>query len=293
VQRAIGKGLPMGWVPAAVGESLRRGMEVTASFIIGFPEEEMADVARTLRLAVSLLFGRTQGPALSLHLLTPLAGSPLLDGHGGELGFDGVFSDLVTPILSPGDGETIRARPRLFSAYHHFPTPHLSRSRLTRLPFLFLNLFQLRYTLFWFWKTPDSGFPDSFLAHPLLTALPWRSRQESVQEILADLDRVIGFLREVVGARKLESPLLEALIAYDRAMVRAGLSGSALERFEVDAAGAVESIRAGGFTALPADSPPRPSLLYFRREKRRVTVRRITDPWNSLQGPIGSVSGPG
>lgn len=293
VQQAIGKGLHPERVPAALGDCLQRGIDVSTSFIIGFPEETMVDVAQTLRLATASFFGQRNRATISLHLLTPLAGSPLMDQYGAALGFDGVFSDLVVPGLVDGDEELIRSKPRLFSAFHHYPTPHLPRTVLTRLPFLFLNLFQLGYTLFWLWREPAFDFPESLLTHPLLAALPWRSHEESSQAVLADLDTVVAFVRDVLRSRNVESPILEALLRYDRAMVEAGLHGSALERFDIDVAGMVRSIRTGGFSALPAEMPRQRNDLYFKREGTMVTVRRIAAVLNPLPESIRSLSDPG
>ncbi|WP_080797125.1 B12-binding domain-containing radical SAM protein [Arabiibacter massiliensis] len=94
MQRLVNKNLDVGSV-VPVARSLREaGMEVTASFVYGFPDEAEEDLALTLRLALDLEDAGLR--RVQLHRLGFLNGTELFERWGGELVYDPDRSEMVS-----------------------------------------------------------------------------------------------------------------------------------------------------------------------------------------------------
>lgn len=101
------------------------GIETTASFICGYPEETEADQADTLDL-----IGRCVDASrlVQLHLLVPEPGTPMYDRLAAEIRYDGYGGRYNAEVLGPGDETLIREHPAIFQTYYHYPT-ELERGR--------------------------------------------------------------------------------------------------------------------------------------------------------------------
>ena len=100
--------------------NLPLGIRTTSSFIIGYPEETLADQCETLDMA-----GRLHCKPLNcsqLHLLTPEPGTALLNQHGASLRLDKRRGGFNMPRFGGDDDDLISADPELFVTHYYFPT---------------------------------------------------------------------------------------------------------------------------------------------------------------------------
>ena len=124
--RAVRKGVSQSQISEVVPRAREYFSEVTASFVWGFPFEELSDFEETLVLAAYL---RTYGIQVQLHLWSPMTRSALFDRWSDQLVFDpAVQSDIV-----PGDlaryQSLVRSNARIFSPFYHVPHPAFEEKR--------------------------------------------------------------------------------------------------------------------------------------------------------------------
>lgn len=105
------------------------GIETTASFITGFPEETEDDLDLTLDLIGRC--ARRASCLTQLHLLAPEPGTPLFDALGGTIRYDGVSGPYHCGFLDSADEAEILAAPDIFQTYYHYPST-LPRGRSIR-----------------------------------------------------------------------------------------------------------------------------------------------------------------
>jgi radical SAM superfamily enzyme YgiQ (UPF0313 family) len=132
MQNLIGKNLPVNRVKSIVEETLALGINVSISFICGFPQEQKEDLSATFALAVDMInLGVDQ---IVLLPLFPLLSSQLYQQFGETLHFDGPWSsDILYGCLSPDDREQILKWPRIFPGFYHYETPGLDSDMLRSL----------------------------------------------------------------------------------------------------------------------------------------------------------------
>ena len=118
MQASIRKRLCLAKTTKTLRRVVEAGMACTTSFITGFPEETLADQDATLDLLGkhTIRGGGAVNP--QLHMLSPEPGSALMAANGDHLAFDGMGPE----PMGPCDEELVRTHPRIFSAFHHFPT---------------------------------------------------------------------------------------------------------------------------------------------------------------------------
>jgi radical SAM superfamily enzyme YgiQ (UPF0313 family) len=127
VQESIDKRLVLRDAMARVRAASARGMTTAASLIAGFPDETEEDFAATVDFFVKTLRYENADP--QLHILAPLADTPLHRAHHDRLSFDDIFSDLSHHgwDQDPEDRALIAAHPDLCPNFYAIPTP-LDRS---------------------------------------------------------------------------------------------------------------------------------------------------------------------
>lgn len=126
LQPLIKKELRMTTVLPMLRHCAQLGVEVTASFITGFPDETPEDAMASLDMALDVV-QLSPDTKTQLHLLAPLAGSPLYAEHRHELELDGHCSDVSLFQLTEAETGMIRDYPEIFSNFYFFPTPRLDR----------------------------------------------------------------------------------------------------------------------------------------------------------------------
>lgn len=121
------------------------GMNMHASFIIGFPEESRKDFNDTLRTALILA---TKGALTQVSELTLLPGTRIYRDHHKRLKFDGQFSNFSRNYCGKEEMDLIKKHPEMFSSFYYLPVQTLSRQGLLHLRLIFNNSRHFRNTLF-------------------------------------------------------------------------------------------------------------------------------------------------
>ena len=115
---------------AQICETIPRAREhfenVTASFIWGFPFEEVQELEETLMLMVHLA---TYGVQLQLHLWSPMPRSPLFRQYRDRLVYDpSVQSNIVMGDMSRYHA-LIESDPTIFAPFYHVPHSALEEKK--------------------------------------------------------------------------------------------------------------------------------------------------------------------
>src|SRR5262249_48840616 len=131
-------------------------MNTTVSLITGFPEESSEDLKDTVSFFLDSLRYDRANP--QLHLLAPLAETPIQTKHRENLVFDDMISDMSFQgwQQDPLDRQMIAQYPEIFPNFYSVPTPHLDRQALKELV-EFLNCGSLRLRWLLLGLHQDSG----------------------------------------------------------------------------------------------------------------------------------------
>lgn len=95
------------------------GIETTASFITGYPEETQPDLDATLDL-VGTCYRRSC--LTQLHMLAPEPGTPLFEARGSSIRYDGYGGRYNTEPVDTTDQSLLFEHPQIFQTYYHYPT---------------------------------------------------------------------------------------------------------------------------------------------------------------------------
>lgn len=105
----------------------RLGIQTTASFITGYPEEHEQDQTDTLDL-----LGQCFRPSClpQLHVLAPEPGTPMFEQLAHDLKYDGYGGPYNAILTGSRDRDLIREHRDIFSTYHYYPAI-MPRARYT------------------------------------------------------------------------------------------------------------------------------------------------------------------
>jgi radical SAM superfamily enzyme YgiQ (UPF0313 family) len=119
MQRVTQKKLDLALVQPVLELAERLGIETTASFITGYPEELGQDQDETLDM-----IGRCFSPSclVQLHMLAPEPGTPLFASYGHQIRYDGYGSRYNAGIVDAGDERLILEHPDIFQTYYYYPS---------------------------------------------------------------------------------------------------------------------------------------------------------------------------
>ena len=279
VQRAVAKRLDPARTRRALAAAGARGLAVTAAVVIGFPDETREELADTVRLAADLV-SSSEAPrfTLQVHLLTPLAGSPLEAEHRGALVRDGIVSDLAEGASLPGDEELIAAHPDLFPAHFHIPVAGLPRRLLVRLRSILMDLPELKASTLVLLRDPSLGFPERLIADlgpeaPAEEPVPGSGRGDRrLEDLLDAAGRLDGWIARENPGHPLRE-LLRLEVALKR--VRSGAEGKGeVLALGCDAVAWLRAIREKS-PLLPDPPASRPARYLLAREGGSVTVSAL------------------
>lgn len=145
IQKKIGKNLHLPKAETVADNCRTAGVDMHASYIIGFPEETKTDINMTLRNIMNLLF---RGALVQSSVLALLPGTPLYDQHREKLKFDGNFSNFSQTICNNLERKLIQENPEIFSSFYYLPVKTMSRSTMVFLSTLINKLPQFINTFF-------------------------------------------------------------------------------------------------------------------------------------------------
>ena len=146
VQAQIQKRLNLADAAARIKHTNRRGIRHTVSLITGFPDETREDFRDTINfIGRSAHFPRA---TFQLHLLAPLAETPITTQYQDRLIFDDIFSDMSMQgwDQAPAEREMIIEHPKIFPNFYGVPTRSLNRHYLREIrEFLLHALMKVRW----------------------------------------------------------------------------------------------------------------------------------------------------
>jgi radical SAM superfamily enzyme YgiQ (UPF0313 family) len=118
MQKICKKRLDLVLVAPILGAAEQVGIETTASFITGYPEEHEQDQDDTLDM-----IGRCYRPRCltQLHILAPEPGTPMFEERGAGIAYDGYGGPYNAGLVGPGDEALVRGHPDLFQTYYYYP----------------------------------------------------------------------------------------------------------------------------------------------------------------------------
>lgn len=225
LQKTIKKRLVLSDALTKVQAVSDRGMTVAASLITGFPDETDADLADTVDFFVNCL--RFENTQPQLHVLAPLADTPLHRQYHDRLVFDDVISDMSHQgwTQDSADRALIADHPDIFPNFYGVPTP-LNRDFVKRIRAFLLNGAQnLRWLyvgvhrdslhlveVFRQFDTERSDNDSEYAADPMAY---FRD-----QRFLEDFTR---FVTQRVAPGSPAAPALNALCAYSAAFQDVGV----------------------------------------------------------------------
>ncbi len=133
LQKTINKGLDLAEAELMIKSTNKRRITTAVSLIYGFPEETMEDVRDTVGFLIDSL--RYDYASPQLHILAPLAETPLHSEYREKLFFDDIFSDMSHQgwRQDPTDRTMINDHPEIFPNFYALPTPNLDRQYLKEL----------------------------------------------------------------------------------------------------------------------------------------------------------------
>ncbi|HEV2989580.1 MAG TPA: radical SAM protein [Candidatus Angelobacter sp.] len=139
IQNVIDKHLDLDQAECHITATARCKMTTTVSCITGFAEEERSDVCATLNFIARSMRSPQVEP--HLHILSPLAGTPVHSRYRDKL----ILEDLFNAVSHPGwsqdvcDTHLIADFPDIFPNFYAVPTPALERRYILELREFFLR----------------------------------------------------------------------------------------------------------------------------------------------------------
>jgi radical SAM superfamily enzyme YgiQ (UPF0313 family) len=270
MQKLVKKKLKLNRAPEIVGKACELGILATCGFIVGFPQEQIDDVAQTMRLMLELYFaGNRDQVELHLRLLVPFPGSPLYEQYGNALALDRHLSDFSIYPSTPVDMEFIKKYPQVFSPLYYYSPEHIDREVFVRVTYLMLNLLFLRYTSFLLLRDARLGFPESLLERIADLELPSDnifSHQSDTQSLVV----VSAFIKQMVNELGFETHPIHDFMKLDLAWHEVGTAEmpdqqTRVEEFSHDVMGFIAEAKAGRFRYLPETRNDTPCSVLFRK----------------------------
>jgi len=139
LQKIIKKRLDLNDARRRIAANDRHQIRTAVSLITGFPDETKDDLRQTVDFFVNSL--RKDYARPQLHLLAPLAGTPIETTYRDQLILDDIYSDMSYQgwTQEKVDRELIERHPDVFPNFYAVPTPWLDRSYLKELREFLLN----------------------------------------------------------------------------------------------------------------------------------------------------------
>ncbi len=127
MQRLINKNLKLDDIPRMLAYISSKGVEVTASFIFGFPQETQEDFSQTMALMTQLC--KIPRVKLQHHLCTFLPGTELTSQYQEQLLRCPVNTYISGDVAVADCEDVIRTHPNLFPQFYEYQTPLREKTR--------------------------------------------------------------------------------------------------------------------------------------------------------------------
>jgi hypothetical protein len=210
LQAVIDKNLDLREAAARIRATDGHKIHTTISLITGFPEETREDLKQTVDFFMKTVPLDQAKP--QLHLLAPLAGTPIHERHRDALRLDDILSDISCHgwRLDESDRELIAAHPEIFPNFYAPPLAGLERGYLRELrDFIVHGIVRFRWLLAGLHQV--TGVPAVYD--------DWRAvRRRDSSDYYAHIDFRRDFLRFVRGRPEAALPAIATLIACEEAL---------------------------------------------------------------------------
>jgi len=226
LQTIVKKNIDLDEASARIEATDRHQITTAVSLITGFPDETMDDLRDTVHFFVDSL--RFDFAEPQLHILAPLAETPLESHHRKQLVFDDILSDMSHQgwRQDPVDRAMIQNHVDIFPNFYSIPTPKLDRAYLRELRDFLLNG-SVRFRWLLVALHQDSGdvtqafeaFRQWYAAHPDRGPRPdlQESRYYASKTFCDDF---IAFTRDDYARRLARTPrVLHAILDYEQALL--------------------------------------------------------------------------
>lgn len=195
MQATMGKRLKIHRVRATFEDMMALGIDATASFIIGFPEETPEMLEETINMALELCIVGVRD--VQLHPLSALPGTRVLDEHEERLQFHPhllSFHDITSVIeITEVEMDWIERYRRIFSNFYAVPPVHYPIEWVYDIRGCYFYLIHFRpYTLYFLNQATNEGHVG--IVQQLCRKLPPRFEQWTPEELLRALADVVAEL---------------------------------------------------------------------------------------------------
>ena len=130
MQQKMKKRLQLDQLMNRIDDARDFGMDVTLSFICGFPDETITDLEGTVSTIFDAVRRYGTSVDIQMHILAPYVGTELYSQNEDNLKFDGYFSDQVGQPVQNLTLKMIKENPKLFSNFYYIPTKNYPREML-------------------------------------------------------------------------------------------------------------------------------------------------------------------
>jgi radical SAM superfamily enzyme YgiQ (UPF0313 family) len=280
MQRIIDKDLDPEQARRAVAMAERHGISTTVSLITGFPEENVDDLRDTVAIFMDSLRHPHSNP--QLNLLAPLAGTPIHAKYKDQMMLDHLCSEMSHQgyVQNEADRELIRSFPEIFPNFYVLRTPGLDPGFLLELrEFLSMATRRLR----WLLAAVDQD--GSEILHVLVSWHHWRMKirpdlsdgpLRRYYTVNASRHDFLCFVRENLAA--LRQPIVEALLSYYEASMRAEVGRAAFQTPGKPAAGPMRSadipVRMRDVHVMEMDWDLQSAIEALERREPAVNIRK-------------------
>ena len=214
MQKVMGKRLKIHRIPDTFQNLQEVGIDATASFIIGFPEETLPMLDDSLTMALGLRLAGVRD--VQLHPLSALPGTRVLTEHGSRLQFHPhllTFHDITSVIdITDVEMEWIERYPSIFSNFYAVPPLHYALDCVYQIRGCYFYLIHYRpSTLLCLHQL--AGLEHLEIVNRLCGRLPPQFGQWTPHELLRALAGVVRDLQHE------SQSFIQDVLAYEEAVI--------------------------------------------------------------------------
>lgn len=200
MQKTVGKRLKLGQAAETFQHLAEVGIDATASFIIGFPEETLDDLEDTLTMALEVRLLQVRD--VQLHPITALPGTEVLDAQEDRIVFHKhllTFHDITSVIdITDVEMDWIVKHKRIFSNFYAVPPLHYPLELVYQIRGCYFYLVHYRpYTLYTLHK--QGGLNHVEIVERLVEQLPGDYNDWTPEQLLQALDVLVAELTGELG----------------------------------------------------------------------------------------------
>jgi hypothetical protein len=211
LQELVKKRLDISLLTPTLTNAKELGIDVTTSFITGFPHETLSDLEATLDCLDLCHRISPTTTCLQLHLLTPEPGTALYEENKSRPLYDGHISDFNFPTLAADESALIRGNPDIFMN-HHFYDTKLPRKTIVGVTSIFPYLCALGGPLL----RVVMEYLETTFSRLVFTILSRCERQSiTYQKVFREL---LSLINEKKAGQRLVGQLVEFAFAHLRAL---------------------------------------------------------------------------